>query len=162
SVERPNQQFGHKARVGGIQVVRLPAENPQLHDVSVLIRHTEPGTEEHAGRRGEDSRAGRVVLQLILPGVVEIRYIQRVAPTGEQQPRECRDAKRSHGSVLRVWWSEADVDSEPETATGRERCNVNVPRDRLIAEVADFGVEPVVGRGEEQVFGADGEPGVPG
>src|SRR5262245_55152774 len=55
---------------------------------------------------------------------------------------------------------EADVHAEPETPARRERCYVDVPRDRLVPEVADFRVVPVVRYREEQVPCGHGEPGV--
>ena len=57
-------------------------------------------------------------------------------------------------------WSKPQVDREPETSTGRERCDVDVPRNRLVAEVAHFRIEPGERRDREEVAGAGAQADV--
>src|SRR5918998_3614245 len=67
---------------------------------------------------------------------------------------------RSTAAKREVRISEPHVDGEEEAAARRVRRDVDVPRDRLVAEVADLGVEPaIVGEGE-QVAAAELEPDV--
>src|SRR5687767_12402488 len=73
--------------------------------------------------------------------------------------RRARPAGEPGATVLwSVSWSEPQVDREEEAAVRRERCHVDVPHDRLVAEVADFRIEPAIGGDTEQIATAQTEP----
>src|SRR5688572_32364316 len=55
--------------------------------------------------------------------------------------------------------SETKVEGEEEAARGRERSDVDVPGERLVAEVADLRIEPAIIALHEQVTAAEREAG---
>jgi hypothetical protein len=84
SVERTAQHFGHESRIGRVEVVAFPAQNCEQRDEAVLDAPTGPESDQHPGRRGVDAHRGRIILEFLQPGIVQVGRVECITSAAEQ------------------------------------------------------------------------------
>ena len=146
-----DQQLGHPARIGRVEIVGVASDDLEIADESTLRG---PVTVENSARHRLHLGAAWIADDSLEAGVVEVGD-ERVLAGVERRDGEKEPGRAHHEPAARVFavghGSEVHGESEEVAAARRVRRDVDVPRDRLVPEVADFRIESRLRREGQQV-----------
>src|SRR5688500_6527257 len=129
---------------GKLEFCRYPSSTPR----TICVPVTRDGFSCTPSRLGLFRSGSAVSLQAAAPAA------RAIAMTATARPRGAR-FRRAPAMVVYDVISEAKVEGEEEAARRRERRDIDVPGERLVAEVAHLGVDATVVAVHEQVAPAE-------